>query len=186
MLASSPQVVPQVVPRVPPGPARPRGYFWPRFRRGPTPIHTQDSSACVPQDLAGRSCRLLSNPDGCTGRGYCNPLLTGSCCLVLKRRADLAPAGVRAGLDSVLVPYQLGDPQVFQGNGVVGPDEHQGCLVMERAAVASHGWGLTREQLLRCAATVTALLASAHTPLGLGEALLGLAGVARVLDGLSP
>src|SRR5262245_41949175 len=57
------------------------------------------------------------------GRVHQNHSLAGPYCLAGEDGAELTPASVRNGFAVAPVPYQVGDPQVFEIEGVVGPDQ---------------------------------------------------------------
>src|SRR5262249_33760271 len=67
------------------------------------------------------------------GRGglYQHDSLPGAHCLVGKGGTEPRPARIRVGLAEMPVPYQIGDPQVFQIGGVAGPELCQRGLVVE-------------------------------------------------------
>ncbi len=59
----------------------------------------------------------------------------GACCLGFEDGTELRPARIADALGEVAVPYQVGDPQVFQIDGVVVPQQRQRGLVVEVGAL---------------------------------------------------
>src|SRR5262249_24746901 len=137
---------------------------------GETFLYTFSASATI---LAGILC------------GHCHYLLTGACCLVRKRSAKLAPAGIADALAEMPIPHQIGDPQVFYIQPIVLAHQCQRRLVVEDAPLASYLMVLLGDQPARLLTPFAPLLAAGEPFLRLGELLLGAARVARVLDRLA-
>src|SRR5690606_31080096 len=76
------------------------------------------------------------------------------------------------------------DVQVFNGDGVVAPDELQRGLEVEVASRAADSAVLGRQDARGLPPTRTAALATRYAPIGTAQARLGRAEVARVLDRL--
>src|SRR5258707_15624339 len=82
----------------------------------------------------------------------------GPCCLGFEEAAELRPAGIAEALAERAVPYQVGDPQVFEVERVVRAHEGERHLVVEVAPLPPDvlmGFGEQHHGLLP---TVAALL----------------------------
>src|SRR5215475_14073336 len=125
---------PGPLPRLRDGPARPEEYSWPRSHRGPAPARSEDGQTtdrctCGKTLLHARSAStaILAGIGGV----YQHHSLAGPCCLAGEDGAESTPASVRNECAEAPVPYQVGDPQVFEIEGVVGLDQRQGRLVVK-------------------------------------------------------
>src|SRR5262245_43912348 len=90
-------------------------------------------------------------------RGDHNHLLTGACCLVLKRGTQRCPSRIADALGEMVVPYQIGDPQVFEIDQVVVTHQIACYLMMEILALTTDFLVLPGEQLTRRIAAFTTL-----------------------------
>ncbi len=113
----------------------------------------------------------------------------GAHCRGFEDAAERGPAGIADALGEAAIPPPIGDPQIFEGDGVVGAQQGQRGLVVEVAPLPREvlvRLGEQRDRLLAaCAALLAAcaaLLAAAHAPLRLRQFLLAPAVVARMLD----
>src|SRR5581483_7827060 len=106
----------------------------------------------------------------------------GACCLGFEDGTELRPARITDALGEMAVPYHVGDPQIFEIDGVVLAQQHERRLVVEVRALALHLLMRLAKAAHRLAAPFAALLAAAHPFVGLGELLLRFAVVTRILD----
>ena len=95
-------------------------------------------------------------------------------CFGFEDGAKLRPAGITDALGQVVVPYHIGDLQVFQIDRVVGPEQRQRRLVVEVLSLASHPLMRLGQQGHR--------LAPRHTSVRGLEGALGLSVPARIED----
>ena len=109
---------------------------------------------------------------------------TGARGLVLRRGAKLPPADIRDGFAEAVVPYQVGDLQIFTIDRVIGPDERQRRLVVIIAPVPLHVLMVIGQEFPGLLAALAPLLAVGEPFLRFSQPLLCAAIVARVLDGL--
>jgi len=121
---------------------------------------------------------VLRRSGGC----FHHHALTDTRCLVDKGGTKLPPARIRRRCAGVAVSYQVGDLQAFQIiQGVVGPQERQGCLVIEVAPLAFHLVVLAGEKPCCFPPPPTPLLPAREPTLCLCELLLRSAILARMI-----
>ena len=78
--------------------------------------HTRPTAATV---LAG------------VGGGHRDDPTPGACCLGFEDGTELRPARIADALGEVTIPYHVGDPQIFEIDGVVLAQQRQRGLVVE-------------------------------------------------------
>jgi hypothetical protein len=93
------------------------------------------------------------------GRRYGYHSLPGTHCLESEEAQESTPARVTDALGEMMVPEQVGRPQVLVIDRVVLPDEYQCRLVVEVLPLPTHRLMRLRKQLHGLAAPVAPLLA---------------------------
>ena len=58
-------------------------------------------------------------------------LTPGACCLGLKDGPELCPAGIADAFGKVVVPDHVGDPHIFEVDGVVLPQQRERGLMVK-------------------------------------------------------
>src|SRR5262245_48146576 len=109
-------------------------------------------------------------------------LPTGAGCLGGKDGPKRRPARIADACRQAVIPYQVGDPQVFQRTRVVLLDQPACGLVVAGAPLPSHLLLVCGDQPPRLPAARAPLLPPGQALLSVGQPLLRLAGGTRVLD----
>jgi hypothetical protein len=104
----------------------------------------------------------------------------GACCLGFEDGTECGPAGITDALGQVSVAHQVGDPQIFELDRVVQPEQRQRGLVVKVGVVPLHRLVRPLQVAHSRAAALAALLATRTAALGLLQAPLRMAVVAWI------
>src|SRR5258708_11236478 len=107
------------------------------------------------------------------------------CCFGFEDGTELRPTGIRDALGQAVVPYHVGDPQVFEIDRVVLLDQLQGFLVVEVLSLPLHLQVRFRQERDRLAAAMAPFLAPRHAPLRRLEPPFGFTIPAWITDVLA-
>jgi hypothetical protein len=103
-------------------------------------------------------------------------LTPGACCLGFQEGAQRRPAGSADARGEMAVAHQVADPQLFERDHVVLPQQRQRARVVEVPSLPLHLLVRALEEGNRFATARAALRAAPHAPLGSGELLFRLSG----------